>query len=167
MTLKKRSNAQRSADRKTARTGHRHIVQAASDGGYEVVLVAAQAAKTANAPKKAEKAPAKAAKSIRAKLTARRAAAEASEAAEKNAKAPTGQRAAAEASAEAGNLPTPPDFTANTHKPYRAKLAKLVEMAEAGDANGLAAMAINPTSTSPRALIRYRDLAIRAITARG
>jgi len=73
---------------------------------------------------------------------------------------------AAEAKAARGELPAPPDFSADTHKPYRAKLAKLIEMAEAGDVAGLRAMAINPTSTSPKALIRFRDLAIRALEAR-
>lgn len=72
----------------------------------------------------------------------------------------------AEAAADRGELPEPPDFSAATHAPYRKRLAKLVELAQAGDAAGLRAEAINPTSTSPRALIRYRDLAVRAIEAR-
>lgn len=78
-------------------------------------------------------------------------------------------RAGAKAAEEAvsrGELPTPPDFTAETHKPYRAKREKLIALAEAGDIEGLRAFAINPTSTSPKALIRYRDLAIRALEAR-
>ncbi|MCX8016761.1 MAG: hypothetical protein N2690_02485 [Rhodocyclaceae bacterium] len=72
----------------------------------------------------------------------------------------------AEAAADRGVLPEPPDFSAATHAPYRKRLEKLVEMAKAGDADGLRGVAINPTSTSPRALIRYRDLCIRAIEAR-
>lgn len=80
--------------------------------------------------------------------------------------APTGKRAAVEAAARSGALPTPPDFSAATHARFRAKLAKLVELAEAGDAEGLKAFAINPVSTSPRAMARYRDLAVLAIEAR-
>lgn len=68
--------------------------------------------------------------------------------------------------AKPGEMPTPPDFTANTHKPYRKKLEALIALAAAGDAEGLAAVAINPTSTSPKALIRYRDAAVAAIRAR-
>lgn len=80
--------------------------------------------------------------------------------------APTGKRAAIEAAARTGSLPTPPDFSAPTHARFRAKLAKLVELAEAGDAEGLKAIAINPVSTSPRAMARYRDLVVLAIEAK-
>lgn len=80
--------------------------------------------------------------------------------------APTGKRAAVEEAARQGSLPTPPDFSAATHARFRAKLAKLVELAEAGDAEGLKAVALNPVSTSPRAMARYRDLAVIAIEAR-
>lgn len=99
------------------------------------------------------------------KTPARRAM-EAQVAADAKAKPAAGKRAQAEADAAAGILPTPPDFTANTHKPYRAKLAALVAMVEAGDVAGLRAMTINPTSTSPKALARYRDLAVTALTAK-
>jgi hypothetical protein len=77
-----------------------------------------------------------------------------------------GKRAAAEEAARQGHLPTPPDFSAATHTRFRGKLAKLVAFAEAGDAEGLKAVAINPVSTSPRAMARYRDLAVIAIEAR-
>lgn len=77
-----------------------------------------------------------------------------------------GKRAAIEEAARKGQLPTPPDFSAATHTRFRAKLAKLVAMAEAGDVEGLKAVAINPVSTSPRAMARYRDLAILALEAR-
>ena len=65
-----------------------------------------------------------------------------------------------------GDMPTPPDFTAATHKPYRAKLAKLIALAQAGDIRGLNAVVINPTSTSPKALLKYRDLCVMALKAR-
>lgn len=81
--------------------------------------------------------------------------------------APTrGKRKAAEEAAARGEMPQPPDFSADTHKPYRAKLAKIVAIAEAGDIDGLKAMPINPTSTSPKALARWRDLAVMALEAR-
>lgn len=77
-----------------------------------------------------------------------------------------GKRAAIEEAARQGQLPTPPDFSAATHARFRGKLAKLIALVEAGDLVGLKAFAINPVSTSPRAMARYRDLAVIAIEAR-
>jgi hypothetical protein len=68
--------------------------------------------------------------------------------------------------AQAGSLAAPPDFSKPTHARFRAKLVKLVALAEAGDVEGLKAIEINPVSTSPKAMARYRDLAIIAIEAR-
>lgn len=64
-----------------------------------------------------------------------------------------------------GEWPTPPDFTAATHKPYRAKLAALLAAASERDIAALNAVKINPTSSSPKALERYRIAAIAAIEA--
>ena len=66
----------------------------------------------------------------------------------------------------AGALPIAPDFSAATHARYRSKLAALVALAEAGDVAGLKAFAINPVSTSPKAMARYRNRAVLAIEAR-
>ena len=63
-------------------------------------------------------------------------------------------------------MPTPPDFTAPTHTRYRAKLAILIALADAGDIAGLQAVEINPNSTSPKALDRYRNRAVAALKAR-
>ncbi|WP_333816241.1 hypothetical protein [Tabrizicola sp.] len=71
-----------------------------------------------------------------------------------------------EAKARQGELPPPPDFSAPTHARFRAKLAALVEMAGKADATGLRAVPINPVSSSPKALARYRDLVVMAIEAR-
>ncbi len=71
-----------------------------------------------------------------------------------------------EAKARQGELPPPPDFSAPTHARFRASLAALVELAGKADATGLRAIAINPVSSSPKALARYRDLAVLAIEAR-
>lgn len=71
-----------------------------------------------------------------------------------------------EAKARQGELPPPPDFSAPTHARFRAKLAALVELAGKADATGLRAIQINPVSSSPKALARYRDLAVLAIEAR-
>jgi hypothetical protein len=79
----------------------------------------------------------------------------------------TGKRKAIIEQAQAGALLAPPDFSKPTHARFRAKLAKLVALAEAGDVEGLKAIDINPVSTSPKAMARYRDLAIIAIEARG
>jgi hypothetical protein len=77
-----------------------------------------------------------------------------------------GKRQAAIEQAQAGALPAAPDFSKPTHARFRAKLAKLVALAEAGDVESLKAIEINPVSTSPKAMVRYRDLAIIAIEAR-
>jgi hypothetical protein len=71
-----------------------------------------------------------------------------------------------EAKARQGELPPPPDFSAPTHARFRAKLAALVELVGKADATGLRAISINPISSSPKALARYRDLAVLAIEAR-
>ena len=76
-----------------------------------------------------------------------------------------GKRKAIIEQAQAGVLPIPPDFSKPTHARFRAKLAKLVALAEAGDLEGLQGVEINPVSTSPKAMARYRDLAIIAIEA--
>jgi hypothetical protein len=76
-----------------------------------------------------------------------------------------GKRKALVEQAKAGALPPPPDFSKPTHARFRAKLAKLVALAEAGDVEGLKAIEINPVSTSPKAMARYRDLAIISIEA--
>jgi hypothetical protein len=77
-----------------------------------------------------------------------------------------GKRKAIIEQAQAGTLPAAPDFSKPTHARFRTKLAKLVALAEAGDVEGLKAIEINPVSTSPKAMARYRDLAIMAIGAR-
>jgi len=71
-----------------------------------------------------------------------------------------------EAKARQGELPPPPDFSAPTHSRFRNKLEGLIALAERGDAQALAAVTINPVSSSPKALARYRDLCIAAIKAR-
>jgi hypothetical protein len=71
-----------------------------------------------------------------------------------------------EAKARQGELPPPPDFSAPTHSRFRNKLEGLIALAERGDAEALRAVAINPVSSSPKALARYRDLCIAALEAR-
>jgi hypothetical protein len=71
-----------------------------------------------------------------------------------------------EARARQGELPPPPDFSAPTHARFRNKLEGLVALAERGDTEALRAVTINPVSSSPKALARYRDLCIAAIEAR-
>jgi hypothetical protein len=92
------------------------------------------------------------------------------EAASEPAAALTGPRrrrdADLEAKARQGELPPPPDFSAPTHARFRNKLEGLIALAEKGDAEALMAVAINPVSSSPKALARYRDLCVIAIVAR-
>ncbi|WP_051332519.1 hypothetical protein [Cucumibacter marinus] len=80
-------------------------------------------------------------------------------------KKPLGKRAAILAAAQAGEMPTPPDFSAKTHTRFRPKLAQVVEMAEAGNLEGLKAFEINPISSSPKAIAKYRDLCVIALEA--
>jgi len=68
--------------------------------------------------------------------------------------------------AQTGALPQPPDFSKPTHARFRARLAQIVALAEAGDIAALQAVEINPVSSSPKAMARYRDLCVIAITAR-
>lgn len=80
-------------------------------------------------------------------------------------KAP-GKRAATLEAAQRGEMPTAPDFSAETHKRFRAKLAEVVAAAEAGDIAALQAFDIKPISSSPKAIAKYRDLAVIALEAR-
>lgn len=78
-----------------------------------------------------------------------------------------GRFAEMEEQARKGKLPPAPDFSAPTHERYRGKLAELVAMAKAGDVKALKAFPINVTSSSPRALDRYRNLCVLALEAKG
>lgn len=78
---------------------------------------------------------------------------------------PAGRRAAILEAARSGTLPEAPDFSAATHARFRDKLAKLVAMAKAGDIDGLRATQINPVSSSPKAMQKYRDLCVIALNA--
>ncbi len=77
-----------------------------------------------------------------------------------------GKRQAILDQAHTGALPTAPDFSKPTHARFRTKLAQIVALAEAGDIAALLAFEINPVSSSPKAMARYRDLCVIAITAR-
>lgn len=72
---------------------------------------------------------------------------------------------AAWAKAEKGHLPSAPDFTAETHKPYRDELKALIALAKAGDLEKLKADRTQPTWNSRTQIVRYRVLSIRAIEA--
>jgi hypothetical protein len=78
-----------------------------------------------------------------------------------------GKRQAILDQAQTGAMPQPPDFSKPTHARFRAKLAQIVALAEAGDIAALRAFEINPVSSSPKAMARYRDLCVIAIAARG
>ncbi len=69
----------------------------------------------------------------------------------------TGKRKAIIEQVQAGALPATPDFSKPTHARFRAKLAKLVALAEAGDVEGLKAFEINRFQRAPR---RWRAIAI-------
>ena len=77
-----------------------------------------------------------------------------------------GKRQAIVDQAHTGVLPQAPDFSKPTHARFRTKLAQIIALAEAGDIAALQAFEINPVSSSPKAIARYRDLCVIAITAR-
>lgn len=79
---------------------------------------------------------------------------------------PVGRRAEIAASAAKGVLPPVPNFTVPTHKPHRKRLEAVVALVDAGDVEGLKAFAINPVSSSPKAIDKYRNLAVIALEAR-
>lgn len=68
--------------------------------------------------------------------------------------------------AQRGELPVIPDFSAETHKRFRNKHTQVAALVEADDIVGLKAFEINPVSSSPKAIARYRDLCIIALEAR-
>jgi hypothetical protein len=77
-------------------------------------------------------------------------------------------KATAEAymAAARGVMPTPPNFSAASYKPDRPRLAKLIEMAEAGDAKALRGYSIKVYYSAALALDRYRQMAVIALEAR-
>lgn len=76
-----------------------------------------------------------------------------------------GKRAQADADAAAGKLPAAPDFSAETHARYRPKLDEVRKLIREKDVKALKAYPINPISTSPKALDRFRNLAVAALEA--
>lgn len=71
-------------------------------------------------------------------------------------------RAQIAADAEAGKLPSPPNWEKRTH--YKAQHAALVEMATKGDLKGLQGFEMPGAVTQ---LNRYRDLCVIALKAKG
>ena len=84
---------------------------------------------------------------------------------ERAAKEP-GKRAEAIEAAQRGELPAAPDFSAATHKPHRKKLEAVIALVKVGDIKTLKAIEIKPISSSPKAIAKYRDLAVIALEAR-
>lgn len=80
-------------------------------------------------------------------------------------KAHLGKRAALESAAAKGKLPSPPNFKAETHRPWRNHLANLVRLAGAADIARLRAYPLPTYSSSPRALDRFRTLCVIALKA--
>jgi len=152
-TYAKKFNAQRAAKAAGHSPDEVEIVKV-KDGytfrvkGGAAAEESAQAAKTEPAPRKGRK--------------GRRAAGKP----EAAVKRPLGKRASIEAAAREGKLPVPPDFSAETHKRFRNKLQNVIDLAKAGDLKGLRAFEINPVSSSPKAIARYRDLCVIALEAR-
>lgn len=179
-----RSAAEAAAQRLAARFRRPALVYAVNAAGRSALAATISPIKETAMPKttkpaaaRTEKAPAteKAPKSAKAakpasgrRAASARAAAVAQTVPEKPALAaavakPTSKRAAALEAAQRGEMPAAPDFSAPTHARFRKKLAEVVALAEAGDIEGLRAFQINPVSTSPKAIDRFRALSIEAL----
>ncbi len=159
-TYNHKSNARRAAKKELMKAGRgcmegKDFTLVESGGLWRYRLTQAAASANLPAAKPSEKAKAK--KEPKAKVERKPR--------EKNPR-PLGARAQAVAGAQAGKMPTPPDFKAETHARYRDKLAQLVKLADAGDLKALKGFPINPVSTSPKALDRYRNLCVTALEAR-
>jgi len=74
--------------------------------------------------------------------------------------------AEAMAAAERGVMPKAPDFSSDTHRPYRARLAEQIAMLKAGDLKGLQAIIFHRESSSLNALKRFRDLSVAYLKAK-
>lgn len=81
----------------------------------------------------------------------------------------------AEEAAAKGTLPKRPDFSADTHERFRPLLKEVADaVAKAAEAKGAARSAaidalkkikVNPVSSSPKAVDRYRKIALKALAA--
>jgi len=71
-----------------------------------------------------------------------------------------------EAAAKKGTMPPKLDFSADTHTRFRPTLAEIEAAAKAGDVKALRAIKINPVSSSPKAMIRWRDMCVAALGAK-
>jgi hypothetical protein len=71
-----------------------------------------------------------------------------------------------EAAAKKGAMPPKLDFSADTHTRFRPTLAEIEAAAKAGDVKALRAIKINPVSSSPKAMIRWRDMCVAALGAK-
>jgi|HubBroStandDraft_6_1064221.scaffolds.fasta_scaffold149789_1 hypothetical protein len=152
MALKNYSNASNARRAAKAAGLNEFDVYKAPDGWYKIRPHAAKDVKPAKAAKAAK--PPKAKPHEFVDETAR------------DGRKLAGKRAAVLADAQAGKLPPPPDFSAPTHARYRDAAKALVDMAKAGDIKGLKAVVIKPYSSSPKAMAKYRDLAVIALEAR-
>jgi hypothetical protein len=158
MDFEKTSYSNASNARRAARKAglNEFDVYKASDNWYKIRAHAAKAVKPPNAAKPA--AATKAAKPRRMSVAKPHTLV--------TDRPPQGKRAAVLAAAQAGKLPPTPDFSAPTHARYRDAAKALVDMAKAGDIEGLKAAVIKPYSSSPKAMAKYRDLAVIALEAR-
>ncbi|GAA2888010.1 hypothetical protein GGQ99_004781 [Aminobacter niigataensis] len=76
-----------------------------------------------------------------------------------------GKRAQADADAKAGKIPTAPDFSAETHKAHRKRLAEVVALVEARNLKALRALKLERHTSSRKAIARYHELAVWALSA--
>jgi hypothetical protein len=79
---------------------------------------------------------------------------------------PLGIRAQSDADAASGNMPPKLAFTHAGNARYQKKVDALNAAAARGDVKALNAVEIEPYSSSPKRMIRWRDLAIIAIRAK-
>lgn len=129
----------------------------------EIETMATKTAKKATAAKKGKAQPKSGAK--------RQAKAASKKSATAKARTPVaaGERArydwkAAEEKALAGNIPPKPDFSAPTHARFLPIMEEIGKACAAKDLKALKAIEINPISSTPKAMDRYRGLCVKALT---
>jgi hypothetical protein len=65
-----------------------------------------------------------------------------------------------------GKVPSPPDFSANTHRCYRPALAAVVELVNKRDLAALKAHRVEGSCSSPQAIKKFREIALIALAVK-
>ena len=72
----------------------------------------------------------------------------------------------AEERAARGTVPRAPDFSAPTHHRHRNTFSLIKQAVKAKDAAALKKIRINPVASTSKAMHRYRNICVTALTAK-